>query len=136
MSDDDGKSELLSIDKEQLKVALQAVVEREVTAVVKLAMEDDGVAAVIRGAFNKTWRNERDTWLEENIKNVTSNILYQAVLKSLEDAGIPALVDAAIKDFIATDEFKDQLKERALQTVKETTFYVRPDKEGDDNETA
>lgn len=133
MGDKDETSELLSIDKDQLKAALQVVVEREATAIVKLTLQSDGIAAVIRGAFNKSWNDRRDSWLEESIKGSMQNIMYQAVQKSLEDAGIPAMIDTLIKDFITTDEFKDTLKERALQTVKETTFFVRPPKEDDES---
>ena len=58
---------------------------------------------------------------------------HEEISASLEAAGIPAMIDVLIKDFIATDEFKDTLKERALQTVKETTFFVRPPKEDDES---
>jgi 5-methylthioribose kinase len=123
---DKPKSEMLSIDKDQLKTALKEVIEREVTNVVKLSLQEDKVAEVIRYAFNKSWRDNSDTWLEESIKTSANSILHQAVRESLEAAGIPAMVDAAIKEFIETDEFKTSLKERALQTVRDTTFFVRP----------
>ena len=126
---------VVSVDKEQLKTVLREVIEREVTAVVKNGMTVEDVAGVIRGAFNKSWTDNRDSWLEESIKTVTSNIMYQAVQKSLEAAGITELVDAVIKDFISTDDFKNNLKERALATVRETTFYVRPPKDGDEGES-
>lgn len=123
MSDDS----ILSIDKQVVKEAFAEAIRKEATAVIKAAVAGDDIARTIREAFAKRWASDRDNWLEQSVRDAMQQALWSSVQDAIKESGVAEMIKAAVVEHVSTPEFAAAIKQRAIETVKSTTFYVKPE---------
>lgn len=123
---------ILSIDKETIIAAFTAAIQKEATAAIKQATQGEDIAKTIREAFLKKWGSDRDSWIENEVKAALHQAMWQSVRSVMESSGINEMLTKAVSEYISTPEFAESIKRRAIETVRETTFYIKPQPEGQD----
>lgn len=118
---------ILSIDKQAVKDAFAEAIRKEATAVIKTATAGEDIARTIREAFAKRWTSDRDTWLEQSVRDAMQQALWSSVQDAIKEAGAADMIKAAVVEHVSTPEFAEAIKQRAIETVKSTTFYVKPE---------
>lgn len=116
---------ILTIDKQAVRDAFVEAIRKEATAVIKAATAGDDIARTIREAFAKRWTSDRDNWLEQSVRDAMQHALWSSVQDAIKEAGVADMIKAAVVEHVSTPEFAEAIKQRAIETVKSTTFYVK-----------
>lgn len=120
---------ILTIDKQAVKDAFDEAIRKEATAVIKAATSVEDIARTIREAFAMRWGADRNTWLEQSVREALQTALWSSVKGAIEASGVDDMIRTAVVEHIGTPEFSEAIKRRAIETVKSTTFYVKPETE-------
>lgn len=69
--------------------------------------------------------SDKDNRLETSAREALGTAMWRTIQDVIEQAGIKEMVAVIVRDHIETDEFKESLKQRTIDAVKSTTFYVK-----------
>ena len=118
----------VSFDKDMIVAAFNENIKLITTSMIKEAVSQDSLKETIVGALKKKWLSDKDTYLETEIRDAMHHALWKSVQKAMEEAGILEYITQVAKEFMITDEFKKTVAERVAETIKTTTFFVKPTK--------
>lgn len=117
----------LRLDEKSVREAFQQAIADQLAAFIRQSTITEEVKAAIEKGFAKNWTTGRDNWLQENVQAGMNQAMWSAVGEAIKAAGIEDMIKSIVTEHVNTPEFKEALTRRTLQTVRETTFYVKPD---------
>lgn len=120
---------ILTVDKAQVEEAFRKAISEQVTAALREATTLHDIKDLVKEAFLKRWRDDRNTWIEQEAQGAFQRALFTAMQEAFEKSGINGMLLQAIKEYIASPEYKETIRQRAIQAVNKTTFYIRPEKD-------
>ena len=117
---------ILTIDKQVVMDIFAEAIRREATAVIKAAVTGEDIARTIREAFAKRWASNRDTWLEQSVRDAMEQVMCKSVQDAIKGAGVADMIKVSVTEYVGTQEFAETIKQRAIETVNSMTFCVNP----------
>ncbi len=119
-------SEIFSFDKDAVRAAFADAIRAEVTKMLVANAVISEIQSAVKKAFEKNWVTNKNSYIEQEVQLALNNALWQAVNKAVSESGISDMIQQIATEHISSDEFKESLRKRTIESIRQTTFYIKP----------